>query len=107
MVIICLAPFFRRSRHLLSCGAKRFDLDVDFDLLSDEDTAGLERHIPMQAEVLAVDGRRGAEAGAVAAPRILGASEALDLQLYGPRDPVDREIARDHEVVAITLDAGA
>jgi hypothetical protein len=54
-----------RSSHLLVDG---FDVDLDEDLLADEEAAGLERLVPRDAELVAVDSRRGVEAGSGSKP---------------------------------------
>src|SRR5438128_645462 len=60
-------------------GLDGLDLDRDLDLVADEHAAGLEELVPRQAEVLAVDRRRGGEAGAIAPPRILDPTRGFDL----------------------------
>src|SRR5262249_15427864 len=49
-------------------------------LVADEDPAGLERLIPVQTEVLAIDGRAPGQARALPAPGIPGAAAVLDLE---------------------------
>src|SRR5438046_1720388 len=46
------------------------DFQRDLDVIADEQTTGLERHIPGQAPILAVDGGVGAEAGVQVAHRV-------------------------------------
>src|SRR4249919_2895977 len=47
-----------------------FDVDLDEDLLADEEAAGLERLVPRDAELIAVDSRRGVEARSQVSPRV-------------------------------------
>ena len=46
-----------------------FGVDVELDLVADDDAAGLEGHVPLEAPVLAADLGLGAEADARVAPR--------------------------------------
>src|SRR6516162_8072716 len=55
-------------------------LQADLHLVADDHSSGLERLIPVEPVVLAVDLRRRAEARALAAPRILAASFFHDVQ---------------------------
>src|SRR2546423_4353874 len=48
-------------------------VDLDLDLVADQDAAGLQRLIPLQTPLAAVDLGRGVGAGALAAPRIFAA----------------------------------
>ncbi len=71
----------------------RLDLDLDADLLGDDQAAVVERHVPGQAPVLAVDGPGGTEDGAMASPRVGDVAQVVDLQCDRPRDATDRELA--------------
>src|SRR6476659_7452401 len=53
------------SGHELLRGPYRRDLDEDPDLVTEEEAAGLERHLPPEAEVLAVDRAARTDAHAV------------------------------------------
>src|SRR5918994_2586443 len=72
-----------------------FDVERDLDLFADEDAAGLEGGVPVEAVVLAVEGRRRGEAddlraeGRGATASLLG----VDRDLAG--DAVHRQVAGD------------
>ena len=58
------------------------EVDLELDLLADEPAAGLEGDVPGQAPVLAVELRRGVEAGAPALEPSYDAEE-LDVERDG------------------------
>src|SRR5262245_17486665 len=74
----CCRPNDERTRSRSGSGcvwrssgvADRGDVELELDLLGDEDAAGLERGVPGQAPVLAVDGRAALEADAQVAERV-------------------------------------
>src|SRR5688500_15130480 len=71
---------FRGDSSILS---DRLNVEMDADLVADEDPAGLQRLVPGEPEVAAVELRVGAEAGSLAAPGI--ASRALEGDVEGDR----------------------
>ena len=60
--------------------------------------AGLERHVPVQAEVLAVEGALGRQAPDFAAPRVLVLALARDVERELAGHALDRQVA-DHLVL--------
>jgi hypothetical protein len=62
----------------------RLDFEDQLHLLADEKGASLKRLVPVQPEVLAVEARRGGEAGALTAPGILAAALVRRLQHDAP-----------------------
>src|SRR6185295_10498518 len=71
------------------------DLGLDLDFVPDEHTAGLERLVPGQAEVLPIDRGLRRERGADVAPRVLRLAVLFDAKHHLARDAPDRQIA-DH-----------
>src|SRR4029077_9177954 len=71
------------------------DLGLDLDFVPDEDTAGLERLVPRQAEVLPIDRGLRRERGADVAPRVLRLAVLFDAEHHLARDAPDGQIA-DH-----------
>src|ERR1700731_219640 len=79
-----------RSRNVLTvssvAGFRRslldhFGIDSDIDIVTDDHTAVIQGGIPLYAEVLAIDFRRGACRGSLIAPRILhGGSRSFNLE---------------------------
>ena len=84
----------RRVRGRLLDG---LDLQADLDLVPDQDAAGLERGVPVQAEVLAVERRPGAEPGHGEAVRALVRAQVLALERDRAGD------AADGQIIAINL----
>ena len=78
-----------------SGGADRRDVELELDLLGDEDAAGLERGVPGQAPVLAVDGGATLEADAQVAERVLGGTGLLEDDRDGLGDVLDGQVAGD------------
>src|SRR5687768_4436139 len=86
--VVCGAGCWRRSarapmtaaRALTVLLAGGLDREADLHVVADEESAGLERRVPLQPEVLAVDCDLGLEADLVVAPRILGRAEMRDGQ---------------------------
>src|SRR5437016_2299767 len=83
-------------------GLGRDGLDGQFDAggLADEDAAGLERHVPGEPEVLAVDLSGGAEADAHVAERGGAATVEVDLEGDGLGRAVHGQIAHELPRVA-------
>src|SRR6187402_2676810 len=86
--------------------ADRRDVELELDLLGDEDAAGLERGVPGQAPVLAVDAGAALEADAQVAERVAGRAVGLELDRDRLGLALDREVAGDDPVVAVALDLG-
>src|SRR5690349_11607731 len=86
--------------------ADRRDVELELDLLGDEDAAGLERGVPGEAPVLAVDAGAALEADAQVAERVAGRAGRLE----GDRDrlglPLDGQLTGDDPVLAVALDLG-
>src|SRR5579862_9666879 len=86
----------------------RLDVDLDVDVLADEHAPRLERLVPLQPVLPAVDASLRGERDALIAPRVLAAAELLDIELHGLCHPADRQVARDHvPLVARLLDLRA
>src|SRR5665811_337974 len=86
----------------------RLDLDAELDLLADQPATGLERLVPREAPLLAVDLRLGGKESALTAERVAHLPVVLGLQRDGLGDSTDREIAVDPPVLAaVVLHAGA
>src|SRR5690242_16183017 len=66
------------------------DVDLELDLVADEPAAGFKCDVPVQAPVLAVDGRRRREAGTSTAVHTLVEAEELDLEVDRPGHVADR-----------------
>src|SRR5690606_27448842 len=81
-------------------------VDLDLDLVADEHPTGLERRVPLDPPVLAVDGGRRREPGAGVAPRVLADAVELELEVDGPGHTFDRELGVHHVVVAGRVEAG-
>src|SRR5258706_15362793 len=92
---------FRTSMYQSSLLENRLDVDLDLDRVAHQPSAGLERHIPAQSPVLAVDGGRGAEAGDLVAHDVLPAAEKLRVQDDLARHSPDCQLADDASVAGI------
>ncbi len=100
-------PFAERvSRKPELLGLDGGDLDLQDDLVGDHD-AGVQRGLPVDAEVLAVDGARGGQADALQVVGVdVGALE-LDVEIDGLGDALDGQVAgQDALVVAGDLGVG-
>src|SRR5690606_17427289 len=86
-----------------SLGADGRALDLDGDLLADQYATGLERLVPGEAEVLAVDLGLGREAEDVLAPRVGGGAAELDVEGDLLGHVPDGEVTDDLELVAGVL----
>src|SRR3954447_21370886 len=83
------------------------DLELERDLLAHQHAAGLQRGVPGDAPVLAVDGDAALEADPVVAERVLGGALELQRDGHGLRDVLDGQVAGDLEVgAAVVLDGG-
>src|SRR5512140_2413485 len=80
------------------------ELDRDLDLLADEHAARLERGVPDEAELAAVEGRLGGEARALVAPRVLARAGELGVQDDLLLHAVELEVARHPVARAGLLD---
>src|SRR5688500_100012 len=67
--------------------------DLDLDLLADEHAAGLERLVPRDAELFAVDLGGRAEPDDLLAPRALRVPLELDVELDLAGDVANRQVA--------------
>src|SRR6266571_1789946 len=82
-----------------------FDLETDLDLVADHGAAAVHGQIGVDAEVLAIDLRRGGEAGPGAAIRVFREAVEVERQVHGPGHAVEREVALDNVAVAGWPDA--
>src|SRR5215831_2699654 len=74
-------------------------LDFDADLLADRDAARLERDVPLEAPVLAVDAAAGTDAAAGVAPGILDdGRQRLHVQRHRAGDAADGQVAGHAQV---------
>src|SRR3954447_12314511 len=83
----------------------RLDLDLDADLLADKDSAGLERDVPGDAEVLAVHLRLGREHRSLSAPGVAGVALEGHLERDLAGHAVDGQVAEEDTVSALPLRA--
>src|SRR6266851_8971950 len=77
-----------------------FDLETDLDFVADHGTAAVHGQVGDDAEVLAIDLRRGGEAGPGAAIRIFREAVEVERQVHTLRHAVEREVAFDNVPVA-------
>src|SRR5581483_4676619 len=73
----------------------RLDVDLEVDFVADQEAARLERGVPVQAELLAVDLAADLEARHLLAPRVLAAPEQGRVEHDGARHAADRQVAVD------------
>lgn len=76
-----------------------FNVDADLDVVAYQEASRLQGRVPVQIEVLAVDGGRRAEADALSTPGVRALTRELSVHgnLFG--NAVDGEIADDHVLV--------
>ena len=91
------------NSHATSLASMSSSID---DLVADEHAAGLERRVPLDAEVLAVDRAGRREPGLGVAPRVLADAAELEVERDRPGDALDRQVAVQLVVAAGGLDAG-
>ena len=85
-----------------------FELDSDGDVLTHQETASFERHIPGQSEIGAVDGGLGIESGACGSPGALGFTGKRGIEDNGAGHSFDGQITVDFASGgASNLDLGA
>src|SRR5690349_941562 len=97
-------PFHQAALRL----ADRLGLDLELHLLADQHATGLQRLVPGDAEVLAVDLGGGGEADDLLAPGAHGQALELDVQRHLAGHAADGELAGELEVLALRLgQAGA
>src|SRR5439155_21576857 len=75
----------------------RGDLELQRDLVADQDAAALERGVPGDAVVLAVDRDRALEADALVAERVLGRAFELERDRDRVGHALDGQVAGDLE----------
>jgi hypothetical protein len=93
-----LSPRAKRviTHHLSSLSLRlldRFDIELDLDILADQEAAGLERCIPGQVEVLAVDLGPGGPGSDLGAEWGLATALIFGFQRDRASDAADRQIA--------------
>src|SRR5690606_37106209 len=89
------------------CEPAGLDGEGEPALVADEHAAALERLIPVEPDVLAIELARGLEAGNLHTRRIDPTALELRLERGRAGDSPDGELAIDRESVAVALDAGA
>jgi hypothetical protein len=83
-------------------------LELDLHAIAHQHTAGLERLVPLEAEVLAVEGPLRGEADPFVAPGVLAAAAVLDVERDLAVDVADGQLAGQAvEFRAELLDPGA
>src|SRR5688572_9113998 len=85
----------RRSLSDLHFEAACLDLEAELDLVADEHTAALERLVPVQPEVLAVELSLRPEPGDLDARRVDAAPLVLRRERDRTGDVLDRDLAFD------------
>lgn len=88
---------------LYTCGDGGLDggeFDFDGDLLADEDAAGFEGHVPVEAEILAVDGGFDGQAGALHAVEVFELALIFGIEGDGLCDAVHCQVASYAVLVA-------
>src|SRR3954466_1847737 len=88
-------------------GLDGLDVELHLHLVADQYTTGLQCDVPLEAEVLAVDLGRGAEAGLGVVPGVDVDTLELEVELDLAGHTVDGEVAEEHVVTVVVLDAGA
>src|SRR6266478_1651055 len=76
------------------------DLEHELHLVAHQDAAGLQCLVPAQTEILAIDARAAAKAGALAAPGVLAGALVGDVEDHGLRHAMHGQVSDD------TVDAG-
>src|SRR5687767_4084135 len=98
-----MTSFTGRSDMIPPWNASRFDeleIEGDGNVLADENPACFKGSVPREPVILAIDLRRGREPDARVAPWVLaGRRRTFYLKRNLPSDSVDREIARDCELI--------
>src|ERR1019366_1425005 len=93
-----------RSLPSVSRSLRGFDPEVDLDLVAEGEPARIEDLVPVQAPVLAVERAARKETDPLSHRWLLCAIGVLDIERHRPGDPAHRQIARDFEAVASSLD---
>src|SRR5437870_3270565 len=102
--LISMSFIVAPSRGLgLGCFLDRLDLDGQLDLVADDHAAGLQREVPGEPEVLAIDRRSRREAGAQLSPHVLLAAGVVDLENDLAGRAADGEVARDAQAARARL----
>src|SRR2546423_13897423 len=82
-----------------------FDLETDLDFVADHGTAAVHGQVGIDAEVLAIDLRRGGEAGPGAAIGVFREAVEVERQVHGPGHAVEREVPLANAPIAGWPDA--
>src|SRR3954454_23399142 len=82
------------------------DVELELDLVRHQEATGLERGVPGQAPLLAVEGGAALEAEAGVAERVLGRAGQLEVDRDRLGDVLDGQVAGDRPVVAVAGDLG-
>src|SRR5262245_18819925 len=91
MVVLLLSGRLRGSRGLDGRRSHAFHFELDVDAIADQHAARLEHLVPLETEVLAVEGGLRDEADALVAPGIFGATAVLDVERDWAGHVADRE----------------
>ena len=83
------------------------NLDPNLDLVPNNNSPCLQRLIPGQPEIPAIDLAARAESNSLATPRILRLTLELDVKGNRSGDITNRQIARELELLPISFDSGA
>src|SRR6266436_5996635 len=82
-----------------------FDLETDLDFVADHGTAAVHGQVGIDAEVLAIDLRRGGEAGPGAAIGVFREAVEVERQVHATGHAAEGEVALDNIAVAGWPDA--
>src|SRR5437867_2639629 len=98
----------KRETSLPGCSAllNAFDVDLDRHVVADEQAAALERFIPREAEVLAVDRGGAVESGALVPTWVLALAEKARVEHDGPRHTMEGEGALHLALLAARVEVG-
>src|SRR4051812_44452450 len=90
---------FGCARRAYDSGLHELHVERDGDLVSDENAAGLERCVPGEAEILAIDLGGCRQSNARVAPRVFACrGRSLDREHHAAAHSMDRELAGDGEL---------
>src|SRR6478735_8938189 len=94
------------ERNVLASLGDGGDVELELDLVRHQQAAGLERGVPGQAPVLAVEDGLALEADAEVAERVAGGAVLLELDRDRLGDVLDGQVAGDGPVAAVAGDVG-
>src|SRR6478735_5664376 len=88
-------------------GAHRFDVDFDLHVVAEHDATALGGAVPLHAVVETIDRRRGIEADAITALRVLLDAVEVSVEHDVLGDTTNRQRTIDLRVVALSFDLRA